>query len=84
MSRTSASCTASALPAIRSPEDYEHCVLEILRAVGGKASWGQLYREFERQYTNMTCLPTEFAEGRGEIVGNAKEGFFSRIKSAFS
>ena len=29
-------------------------------------------------------LLTEFAEGRGEIVGNAKEGFFSRIKSAFS
>jgi molecular chaperone DnaJ len=29
-------------------------------------------------------LLTEFAEGRGEVVGNAKEGFFSRIKSAFS
>jgi molecular chaperone DnaJ len=29
-------------------------------------------------------LLTEYAEGRGEVVGNAKEGFFSRIKSAFS
>jgi len=27
---------------------------------------------------------TSFAEGRGEIVGNGKEGLFSRIKSAFS
>ena len=29
-------------------------------------------------------LLTEFAEGRGETVGNGKEGLFSRIKSAFS
>lgn len=29
-------------------------------------------------------LLTEFAEGRGEVVGHAKEGIFSRIKSAFS
>jgi molecular chaperone DnaJ len=29
-------------------------------------------------------LLTEYADGRGEVVGNAKEGFFSRIKSAFS
>jgi len=29
-------------------------------------------------------LLTGFADGRGEIVGNGKEGLFSRIKSAFS
>lgn len=29
-------------------------------------------------------LLTGFAEGRGETVGNGKEGLFSRIKSAFS
>jgi molecular chaperone DnaJ len=29
-------------------------------------------------------LLTGFAEGRGELVGNGKEGLFSRIKSAFS
>lgn len=29
-------------------------------------------------------LLTSFAEGRGETVGSGKEGFFSRIKSAFS
>lgn len=29
-------------------------------------------------------LLTRFAEGRGEVVGNGKEGLFSRIKSAFS
>ncbi len=29
-------------------------------------------------------LLTEYAAGRGEIVGNGKEGLFSRIKSAFS
>lgn len=30
------------------------------------------------------ALLTSYAEGRGEVVGNAKEGIFSRIKSAFS
>ena len=29
-------------------------------------------------------LLTQYAEGRGETVGNGKEGLFSRIKSAFS
>lgn len=29
-------------------------------------------------------LLTSYAEGRGELVGNGKEGLFSRIKSAFS
>ena len=29
-------------------------------------------------------LLTKYAEGRGEEVGNGKEGLFSRIKSAFS
>ena len=29
-------------------------------------------------------LLTKYAEGRGEVVGNGKEGLFSRIKSAFS
>ena len=29
-------------------------------------------------------LLTRYAEGRGETVGNGKEGLFSRIKSAFS
>ena len=29
-------------------------------------------------------LLTSYAEGRGEVVGNGKEGLFSRIKSAFS
>ena len=29
-------------------------------------------------------LLTQYAEGRGEEVGNGKEGLFSRIKSAFS
>ena len=29
-------------------------------------------------------LLTRYAEGRGEVVGNGKEGLFSRIKSAFS
>ncbi len=29
-------------------------------------------------------LLTAYAEGRGEVVGNGKEGLFSRIKSAFS
>jgi molecular chaperone DnaJ len=29
-------------------------------------------------------LLTRYAEGRGEEVGNGKEGLFSRIKSAFS
>ena len=29
-------------------------------------------------------LLTKYAEGRGELVGNDKEGIFSRIKSAFS
>ncbi|MGI9645105.1 MAG: molecular chaperone DnaJ [Ilumatobacteraceae bacterium] len=29
-------------------------------------------------------LLTQYAEGRGETVGNGKEGIFSRIKSAFS
>ncbi len=29
-------------------------------------------------------LLTRYAEGRGEMVGNGKEGLFSRIKSAFS
>jgi molecular chaperone DnaJ len=29
------------------------------------------------------ALLTRFAEGRGEVVGNGKEGLFSRIKSAF-
>jgi molecular chaperone DnaJ len=29
-------------------------------------------------------LLTRYAEGRGELVGNGKEGLFSRIKSAFS
>lgn len=30
------------------------------------------------------ALLTSYAEGRGEVVGNGKEGLFSRIKSAFS
>lgn len=30
------------------------------------------------------AILTRYAEGRGEIVGNGKEGLFSRIKSAFS
>ncbi len=29
-------------------------------------------------------LLTSYAEGRGEVVGNGKEGLFSRIKSAFN
>jgi molecular chaperone DnaJ len=29
-------------------------------------------------------LLTTYAEGRGEVVGGGKEGFFSRIKSAFN
>jgi molecular chaperone DnaJ len=29
-------------------------------------------------------LLTRYAEGRGEVVGNGKEGLFARIKSAFS
>ena len=29
-------------------------------------------------------LLTSYAEGRDEVVGNAKEGLFTRIKSAFS
>jgi molecular chaperone DnaJ len=29
-------------------------------------------------------LLTRYADGRGEVVGNGKEGLFSRIKSAFS
>ena len=30
------------------------------------------------------ALLTSYAEGRGETVGNGREGLFSRIKSAFS
>jgi hypothetical protein len=55
------------LPTIQSPDDYEHCVLEILRAVGGKASWGQLFREFERRYTSSIPRDAQLTAGR---VGN--------------
>lgn len=55
------------MPSIRSPEDYEHCLLEILRAVGGRASWGQLFREFQRRYTSSIPQEEERPAGR---VGN--------------
>jgi hypothetical protein len=38
------------VPAIRSAEDYERCLIEILRAVGGRASRGHVLREFERRF----------------------------------
>jgi hypothetical protein len=52
------------VPAIRGPEDYEHCVLEILRAVGGRASWGQLFTEFQRRYTSSIPRDEERPAGR--------------------
>ncbi len=38
------------MPAIRSAEDYERCLIEILRAVGGRASRWHVLREFERRF----------------------------------
>ena len=38
------------MPTIRSLEDYELCLVDILRALGGRASPGQVKREFERRY----------------------------------
>lgn len=35
---------------IRSHDDYELCLVEILHALGGRASPGQVKREFERRY----------------------------------
>jgi hypothetical protein len=55
------------LPTIHTPDDYEHCVLEILHAVGGKASWGHLFREFERRYTSSIPRDAQLTAGR---VGN--------------
>ena len=40
------------MPAIRSAEDYEACLVEILRAAGGRASRGHVLREFERRYAS--------------------------------
>jgi hypothetical protein len=45
------------VPGIRSHADYEHCLVEILRAMGGRASPGQVKREFERRYTSS--IPRE-------------------------
>lgn len=39
-------------------------MLEILRDVGGKASWGQLFREFERQYTSSIPRDAQLPAGR--------------------
>jgi len=38
------------LGSIRSHADYEQCLVDILRALGGRASPGQVKREFERRY----------------------------------
>lgn len=38
------------MPAIRSHADYERCLVELLRGLGGRASPGQVKREFERRY----------------------------------
>ena len=51
------------MPAIRSHADYEHCLVEILRSMGGRASPGQVKREFERRY--HSSIPRE-EEDRGE------------------
>jgi hypothetical protein len=45
------------VPAIRSHADYEHCLVEILRAMGGRASPGQVKREFGRRY--RSSIPRE-------------------------
>ena len=45
------------MPGIRSAADYEHCLVEILRAMGGRASRGQVLREFERCYASS--IPRE-------------------------
>jgi hypothetical protein len=49
------------VPAIQSPADYEHCLLEILRSAGGRASRGHVQREFERRY--YSSVPREAQEG---------------------
>ena len=48
------------MPVIRSHADYEHCLIEILRAMGGRASPGQVQREFERRYSSS--IPRDEAD----------------------
>lgn len=38
------------MPVIRTHADYEQCLVDILRSEGGRASPGQVKREFERRY----------------------------------
>jgi len=48
------------VPTIRGDQDYEHCLLEILRAMGGRASPGQVRREFERRFASS--IPRDEAD----------------------
>lgn len=43
------------MASIRTPADYEQCLLELLRAHGGRASRGQVLRDFERRY--LSSIP---------------------------
>jgi hypothetical protein len=40
------------MPTVRSHADYELCLVAILRELGGRASPGQVKREFERRYSS--------------------------------
>ena len=48
------------MPSIKSHDDYEFCLVEILRALGGRASPGQVKREFERRYASS--IPRDEAD----------------------
>ena len=64
------------MPAIRSAADYEHCLMEILRAMGGRASRGQVRREFERRYASS--IPREEADQWAKRLDSAQRRLQTR------
>ena len=49
------------MPTLRSGLDYEHCLLEILRSKGGRATRGTMVRELERRH--YSSIPRDLQEG---------------------
>jgi hypothetical protein len=49
------------MPTIRSPDDYERCLIQILERCGGRASRGTVVREFERRY--YSSVPRDLQAG---------------------
>jgi hypothetical protein len=64
------------MSSIRSNADYEHCLVEILRGMGGRASPGHVKREFERRYSSS--IPREESDRWEKALENAQRRLQSR------